>query len=217
MMTTEIKCTNCGTINVGKVTKCRMCGHPLHFSESEVRKCPKCSSMATPIGEERCIACGWDFGANHHAVSLSEAREVDSAECEYPTEAPLHTVRSFTVDLAAIFMLLAGGLGIFHGLLAALPGTSREILATYEDVIPAGKFLNDILQDYVFVSVLMLVFGGLSIVLSMSAIKRSSYALALAGSVFGIMSIGFLFGAFFGLMALILLVISKREFLLECA
>src|SRR5512136_2633220 len=99
-MTTEIKCTNCGTINVGQVTKCRMCGHPLHFSEAEMRKCPQCSSMATPIGEERCISCGWDFGANHHPVSASDARETGPAECEYPTEAPLHTVRSFTVDLA---------------------------------------------------------------------------------------------------------------------
>jgi hypothetical protein len=173
--------------------------------------------MATPAGEERCISCGWEFGASHHPVPLNEARKIEPSDCEYAAESELHTVRSFTVDLAAIFMLLAGGLGILHGLLAALPGTRSEILSTYGDVIPVGRFLNDILQDYVFVSMLMLVFGALSVVLSMTALKRSSYAGALAGAVFGILSIGFLFGAFFGLMALILLVISKREFLLECA
>ena len=214
-MTTEIKCTNCGTINVGELMRCRMCNHPLHLSEAEVRKCPQCSSMATPVGEKTCISCGWNFAAAQQ-VPPQLAPEIKPADCEHPAEAELHTVRSFNVDLAVIFMLLAGGLGIIHALLAALPGTSNAILTNYESVIPMGKFLDGVLQDHVAVSMLMFVFGALSIGLSMTALKRSNYAGAVAGAVFGIMSIGFLFGAFFGLMALILLAISKREFLLEC-
>ena len=214
-MTTEVKCTNCGTINVGELMRCRMCNHPLHLSEAEVRKCPQCSSMATPIGEEMCVSCGWKFGTAH-PVPPSEAPGIKPAECERPAEAELHTVRSFSVELAVIFMLLAGGLGIMHALLAALPDTSPEVLSNYGSIIPAGKFLNDVLQDHVYISVLMFVFGALSIGLSLTALKRSNYAGAVAGAVFGILSIGFLFGAFFGLMALILLAISKREFLLEC-
>ena len=214
-MTTEIKCTNCGTINVGELMRCRMCNHPLHLSEAEIRKCPQCSSTATPIGEETCISCGWDF-ATAHQVPPKVAPEIRPAECEHPAEAELHTVRSFSVELAVIFMLLAGGLGIIHALLAALPDTSPEILSNYGRIIPAGNILNDVLQDHVYISVLMFVFGVLAIALSMSALKRSNYAGAVAGAVFGIMSIGFLFGAFFGLVALVLLLISKREFLLEC-
>lgn len=214
-MTTEIKCTNCGTINVGELMRCRVCGHPLHFSEAEVRKCPQCSSTVTPIGEETCISCGWNFGTNQ-PVPPNDASGIEPAECEHPAEAELHTVRSFSVDLAVIFMLLAGGMGIIHALLAALPGTSNEILSNYESIIPMGEFLDGVLQDHIFVSVLMFVFGALAIALSMSALKRSNYAGAVAGAIFGILSIGFLFGAFFGLMALILLAISKREFLLEC-
>ncbi len=214
-MTSEIKCTNCGTINVGELMRCRVCSHPLHFTEADVRKCPQCSSMATPIGEETCISCGWNFAATQQ-VPPKLAPEIKPADCEHPAEAELHTVRSLSVDLAVIFMLLAGGLGIIHALLAALPDTSPEILSNYGSIIPAGKFLNDVLQDHVAVSMLMFVFGALSIALSMTALKRSSYAGAVAGAVFGILSIGFLFGAFFGLMALILLAISKREFLLEC-
>jgi hypothetical protein len=214
-MTTEIKCTNCGTINVGELMRCRVCSHPLHSSEGEIRMCPQCSSTATPIGEETCISCGWDF-ATTQQVPPKVAPEIKPAECEHPAEAELHTVRSFNVDLAVIFMLLAGGLGIIHALLAALPDTSPEILSNYGSIIPAGKFLNDVLQDHVYISVFMFVFGALSIGLSITALKRSNYAGAVAGAVFGILSIGFLFGSFFGLMALILLVISKREFLLEC-
>ena len=214
-MTTEIECTNCGTINVGELMRCRLCNHPLHLSEAEVRKCPQCSSTVTPIGEETCVSCGWDF-ATTHQVQPKVAPEIKPAECEHPAEAELHTVRSFSVELAVIFMLLAGGLGIMHALLAALPDTSPEILSNYGRIIPAGNILNDVLQDHVYISVLMFVFGVLAIALSMSALKRSNYAGAVAGAVFGIMSIGFLFGAFFGLAALVLLLISKREFLLEC-
>jgi hypothetical protein len=38
----------------------------------------------------------------------------------------------------------------------------------------------------------------------------------IAGAVFGILSIDFLFGAFFGLAALVLLAVSRRKFILEC-
>lgn len=213
-MTNETKCTQCGTINVGELIRCRVCGHPLHLSEADIRRCPQCNSMATPIGEERCVSCGWDFG-KQQIVPPNE--EPLATECEIPAEAELHTVRTFGVDLAVIFMILAGGLGIIHAILAALPSTSHEILSNYESVIPMGKFLDDVLKDYVAVSALMFVFGAMSIGLSWTALKRSSYPGAVAGAVFGILSIGFLFGAFFGLMALVLLAISRREFLLECS
>lgn len=144
------------------------------------------------------------------------APDIKPAECEIPEEGETQAVRAFSVDLAVIFMILAGGLGIIHAVLAALPGSSNDILSHYESVIPAGKFLDNILKDYVFVSVLMFVFGALSIALSLTALRRSNYAGAVAGAIFGIFSIGFLFGAFFGLAALVLLAISKSEFLLEC-
>lgn len=215
-MTIETRCPSCGTINEGNRTECRLCGHLLHPSEAGARQCPRCSSTETPAGEDRCISCGWNFG-DSRPLPLKEERITTQEDCESSTEAELHTVRSFTVELAAIFMLVAGSMGIFHAVLAALPGTSTDVMSFYEDVIPAGKFLNDLITQYAFVSVLMFAFGLLSIVLSMSAIKKSSYTGALVGAVFGIMSIGFLFGAFFGLMALILLAVSRREFLLECS
>lgn len=213
-MTNETKCTQCGTVNVGELIRCRVCGHPLHANEAEMRQCPQCKSMATPLGEERCISCGWEFGKKE---PVPPNEEIPAPDCEFPAEAELHTVRSFSVDLAVIFMILAGGLGIIHAVLAAIPETSHEILANYESVIPMGKFLDGVLKDHIAVSALMFVFGALSIGLSRSALKRSSYPAAVAGAVFGIVSIGFLFGAFFGLMALVLLGISRREFLLECS
>lgn len=212
---TEVKCAKCGTINVGGVN-CRLCGHPLHSTEAEVRACPKCGSTATPIGKDRCVSCGWSMGPRPVPHS-HEAEGAKALECETMAEGELHTVRSFTVDLAAIFMIVSGALGVFHAVLAALPGTSNPILSTYGDVIPAGRFLNDVLEDYVFVSVIMFAFGALCIALSVTVVNRSSFGISLIGASMGILSIGFFFGAFFGLMALVLLLISRREYLLECA
>ncbi len=137
-------------------------------------------------------------------------------ECEAPAGEPIRTLTSFFVSLAVISMIVAGGLGIIHGMLAALPGTSNDVLTAYEEAIPAGRFLDDVIQDNVLISVLMLVLGAVAIGLSMTAMTKSSYVGALAGAVSGILSIGFLFGAFFGLLALILLAVSRKEFLLEC-
>jgi len=213
-MSPEVKCTHCGTINLDNVARCRMCGHPLHHNEGEVRTCPECGSTATSLGSDRCITCGWNF-QQHEPVTGQEVLPPVAKECE-PSEGPLRTLTSFCVSLAVISMIVAGGLGIIHGILAALPGTSNDILAAYEGAIPAGKFLDDIIQDNDYISVLMIALGALTIGLSNTAMRKSSYAGALAGAVFGIFAIGFLFGAFFGLLALILLLVSRKEFLLEC-
>lgn len=215
-MTAGIKCTNCGKVNGDDATKCKFCGHALHASEAETQECPHCHAKTTPVGHDTCISCGWNI-SSRQVVRDKDEKTIEPAECESSAEAPLHTVRSFNVYLAAIFMLVAGALGIFHAMAAALPDTSSQILSAYESVIPQGELLDDILKENVVLSALMFLFGVLSIALSMSAMRRSNYAASVAGSVFGILSIGFLFGSFFGLMALILLVTSRREFLLECA
>ncbi len=214
-MSSEIRCTHCGTINVGSVARCRMCGHPLHHNEGEVRTCPECGSTATPLGTDRCIACGWNFG-HREPGAVQEIVPPAAKECEAPAGEPIRTLTTFFVSLAVIFMIVAGGLGMIHGILAALPGTSNDILTAYEEAIPSGRFLDDIILDNAYISVLLVALGALSIGLSTMAMKRSSFAGALAGAVFGIFSIGFLFGAFFGLLALILLAVSRKEFLVEC-
>ncbi len=121
------------------------------------------------------------------------------------------------LDVAGILILVAGGLGIFHALLALLPGTGSDILTHYENIIPPGKFLNDVIHDYDMLSVVMFISGALAMGFSMSIFSRGRLSAAVAGGVLGIVSIGFLLGSFFALVGLIILAASKREFLLECA
>ncbi len=120
------------------------------------------------------------------------------------------------IDMAGILILLAGALGITHALLTALPGTSSDLMYHYERIIPAGKFLNGVIRDNDFIAILMFIAGALSMALSMAVFKRTNLTLAISGGVLGIIAIGFLFGAFFALVGLILIAVSKRDFLLEC-
>lgn len=120
------------------------------------------------------------------------------------------------VDMAGVLILLAGFLGITHSLLSLLPGTDSEILATYGSWVPPGDILNDLLETYWFYAGLMLLFGIMAVAMSMFVFNRSRFDGALAAGVFGILSIGFLFGAFFAIVGLLLIANSKREFLPEC-
>ena len=83
-------------------------------------------------------------------------------------------------------------------------------------MIAPGETLNEILDSYEVYAGLMMLFGVLAVVLSMFAFNRSRFDGALAGGVFGVMSIGFLFGAFFALVGLLLIATSRREFIPEC-
>lgn len=213
-MAAEIKCDKCGTINLDNQTRCRICGSPLHAIEGGGQKCPECGYTKTPAGEEKCISCGWTFGTPK--VLASATGELKPEECEHWSEEPAHTERMARIDIAGISIFLAGVLGVIHALLAALPGTSDTILSHYGSIIPQGQFLDAVLNNHLLFSALMFAFGVMALALSMLTFKRSSYAGAIAGGVFGILAIGFLFGAFFALIGLLLLALSRREFLKEC-
>jgi len=192
-----------------------MCGHPLHKSDAEIQKCPDCGSMASPVGADKCVACGRSFGTL--LAASAEINAAKSDQCEHWSETPAHEVRTAKIGMAAILILLAGSLGITHALLSVLPNVGSDILSKYEDLVPPGKVLNGILGDYVLVAAMMFLTGVLAIACSMFAFMRTNFWGAMAGGVLGILAIGFLFGAFFALVGIILLATSKREFLAECA
>ncbi len=212
-MSPEVKCDQCGTINPANAAKCRLCGMPLAI-EGRAEACPKCGTVHALSENNTCVSCGWDFGKPKRPPEKVAA---SPESCEHWSEQPAHTSRIAMIDMAGILVLLAGALGITQSLLSALPGTGADLMRHYENIIPAGKFLNGVIQDNLIIAVLMFVAGALAMGLSMSVFKRGSLTFALAGAVFGIVAVGFLVGAFFALVGLLLLVVSRREFLLECS
>lgn len=213
-MSPEIVCEHCGTMNLASGTRCRMCGWPLNKASSGFKACPECGSTHTPIAENSCVSCGWNFGTPKRLPTKEEA---GPETCEHWSELPAHSHRTAMIDMAGILILVAGALGITHALLSALPSTSTDIMYHYERIIPAGKFLNGVIQDNDFLAILMFAAGALAMGLSMSVFKRSNLMLAFTGAVLGIIAIGFLLGAFFALVGLLLIAVSRREFMLECS
>ena len=76
--------------------------------------------------------------------------------------------------------------------------------------------MDEVLNDYQLLSVMILVFGLLAVAMSIFVFTRSRFNGAIAAAIFGILSIGFLVGAFFSIVGLLLVVTSKREFIPEC-
>jgi len=213
-MTSEISCPKCGTFNLVTAPRCRLCGQSLQISKGDAQICPECGSTGTPVGQDRCITCGWNLGPPRAPQKAELA--VEPEKCEHTEDLPIHTQRMAMVDVAGVLIMVAGALGIIHGFLAAMPVTSGDILPRYENIIPQGKLLDDVLRDYLIVSIMMFLAGILAVGMSMSAFRRTNYYVATAGAVFGILSVGFLLGAFFALIGLILLAVSRKSFLPEC-
>jgi predicted RNA-binding Zn-ribbon protein involved in translation (DUF1610 family) len=213
-METHHRCGKCGTYNTADALKCRVCGHLIHKDESELRKCPDCGFEKNLANSEKCIGCGRNLTATKAAVRDIQGSKPE--ECEHWTEKPTHAVRTAKVGMAGILILLGGALGVTHGLLALLPETGADILSHYESIIPPGEVLDSVMNDYQLLSGAIVIFGLLAVAMSMFAFTRTRFAGAIAGAAFGILSVGFLFGAFFAIVGLILLISSKREFLSEC-
>ena len=175
---------------------------------------------------DACPACGWDAekgavvcpacGSKMHHEHKPAAEEPKAEECEHWSEKPAHSVRTAKVGVGGILILLAGFLGITHAMFSVLPGTGEEILSAYESFLPPGEAVDEILQTNQILAAIMMLFGILAVALSMFAFNRTRFDAAVVACVFGVLSIGFLFGAFFAIVALLLILTSRREFLPEC-
>jgi len=213
-MEENIKCPSCGTYNLKSAEKCRLCGQQLHDHTDGRKKCPACGSDSNLPGAEKCISCGMSLSTLKAAVA--EIHESKAEECEHWSEGPAHAARTAKLGVAGILILLAGALGITQAVLSLLPTTGTEILSYFEGIIPQMDHINHLLQDYDVVAVLVFIFGALAMATSMFTFKRTRFVGALLGAVFGIVAIGFLIGAFFSILALLLVATSKREFIPEC-
>lgn len=211
MSVANVKCPTCGADNPSTAIECRFCGHSMRTDAAVPPACPACG-WDVEKGAVVCPSCG---SAIHHEQGKKPGAP-KAEECEHWSELPTHSVRTAKVGVGGVLILIAGFLGIAHALLSVLPGTGEDILATYESVIAPGEVLDDLLESYVALAGLMMLFGVLAVALSMFAFNRSRFDGALAGGVFGILSIGFLFGAFLAIVGLLLIATSRREFIPEC-
>lgn len=212
-MANEIRCVHCGTINLLPTDKCRICGMPIESPERGHIVCPNCGSEENLVGAHRCIECGTVLSS---LPPPPEPTSVTDEKCEHMYEQPAHVERLARVYMAAILILVGGALGIAHALLASLPGTDSDILSHYHSIIPAGKALDDVINDYAIFGVLMFLFGLGAVAMSSFAFNRTRFWGSIAAASFAVLSVGFLIGAFLAIVAIVILASARREFYPEC-
>ena len=174
-----------------------------------------------------CSECGQavDGGATQCNACTRPAREVlmsnlpvEAAplECVHWSEKPAAAGRSARVAMAGILILMAGALGIGQAVLALDPGLSESLVDVIESTVPGAEAVDDMLVTYFVLQVWTLLAGLVAIFGGVFALTGTRFEFAVMGGVFGVLAIGFMMGMFLALVGLLLLAVSRREFIPEC-
>ncbi len=159
--------------------------------EPEKRKCTWCGREVN-AGVYLCPFCGknpWGpWGRDARQEALYEAQNQD-----YPS-----TDASGSLTAGGVLAIIAGVLALGQGLLYSIIGSTFTLLPGSDYLCICGGI--DAL------------FGVISILGGISALKRSRWALALFGAILGMLGFGLLIGALLGLIAVILIAMSRNEF-----
>jgi hypothetical protein len=208
-LSTTVKCPFCGADGQEYQINCTKCGKELPrerritpFEASESRTAAPAAADASSGGAppktpsvtvNACPYCGrpksiYDDKCSYCSQSASDLSPQDYGESSYSSESELPRI-------AGILILIAGVLGILHGLLllGAVTGYGLPGSAT---CCPG----------------IMVLFGLVAIAGGFSGISRGSPVMAIVGGVLGILSIGFFIGALMSLIGVILAAVSYHEF-----
>lgn len=124
--------------------------------------------------------------------------QVSQIDYGYGYGVPSRPGPSGALIAGGVFAILAGVLALGQGLLYSSFSSAFAYVSGSNSLCLCGGL--DVL------------FGAFSLVAGVFALKGKNFALALTGSVFGMLGIGFLIGFVFGLVAIILIAVSKNDF-----
>lgn len=215
-MEQTIECPHCGATNAPDAKNCRMCGEHLAHSYKVVNGAYVCVSCGArnPEGADLCNSCKTPL---RRIVSSNLPQNVPEQECVHWSEKPSSSGRAARVTMAGVLILIAGVLGIAQSVLALSPDLGEGFVEAYEDLVPGASETDEALDEYVLLQIGVFVFGAIAVFGSMFALTQSRFDMSLVGAIFGVLAIGFLFGAFLSLVGLLLIATSRKHFLAECA
>lgn len=198
-LSTAVRCPFCGADGQEYQLNCTKCGKDLP-KERKIDRVSEAASQptaSTPTGATRaCPICGRPMGIYASQCDYCSRPEVDYenySESSYRSESELPVI-------GGVLILIAGVLGLVHGLLTL--GAVSEIHALGYNVPGSVTCCAG----------LMCLFGLIAGFGGYNAIKRESLAFAIVGGVFGILSIGFLIGALLSLIGIVIVAVSHDEF-----
>jgi hypothetical protein len=158
-------------------------------AESSVRMCVSCGRKID-FASNVCPYCGHDY--------------------RMPAYAPVQKHKSAMPVVGGVLILIAGLLAIGMGLMyLALDVNQLEDSGV---TLPPEVSTQDLQNILYICGAVVLIFGIIALLGGVFAIQRKSFVLAVCGGIFGMIGIGFLFGAVLSLIGLILVLVSRHEF-----
>lgn len=205
-------CVSCGAQNAPEMIYCGKCGVTLDSANAVPVKAlsktafePKGTTSTLP--KRYCRHCGgevdmWDTECPHcHRNPSYVSPGSSSSDSDYPSGDYDYISGGKTttaVLLGGILAIVAGVLALGQGLAYA---TVSAAVASY---VPSSSLCLCGGVD--------IIFGLASIAGGILTLKRTNFLLALIGAVLGMLGLGFLIGALVGLIAVIMIAVSKEEF-----
>jgi len=125
-------------------------------------------------------------------------------------QAPVQAPQSKKPLIAGLLMIGAAVLAVVMGIQYLV--TDASDIEGLLPALPEGVTMEDIVDMLRACGVVVMIFAAIAMLGSVMALTRRRFGLAVAGSVFAILGYGYLVGTVLGVVALILLLISKDEF-----
>lgn len=166
------------------------------YSEIIEETCPSCRHNV-PQGTAVCPNCGFQIREEPKPAAAPKAAPSKVKQVQQATE---------KAGFGGWLILISGILAVITGIYMIVdPETFVQL---YTDI--GYTFSTDVM---VGAGVMTLIFGIVAIVGGVAAIKRRSWGLAIIGGFLGFVASGaFFLGTLLGLIGLILVAVSKREF-----
>ncbi len=120
--------------------------------------------------------------------------------------------RSSKPAVAGVLILLAGLFALGQGMFLAMADNAFIESMDQATLNEAGYSISEIRELMNACGLIGMLFGVIAIIGGAIAFTRKHYMLAMMGAVFAILGFGFIIGSVFGLIGIILLVMSKQEF-----
>lgn len=209
-----MKCPSCSVENHPEAVRCRMCGAILPGKTKSIFAgitCSYCSSD-NPPDAKICSTCMRSLRPEPKAAATVIPTNTYERGPAHWSEAPASALRTWRLSLAGTLLLMAGALGIFEGIWILSTDIEGGIISALGGYVPASVNLDALVNTAITCTAIRLVFSCFAIVGAMFAIQKTRFGLAIAGAVFGILALGFFLGSILSVAALILIVISKKEF-----
>lgn len=210
------KCVWCGAENAPDGRYCNKCGKELDGGTIP-GKCVKCGNLNS-LGMTKCGNCGATLPEVRQDLRLPERQDISCKWCGNPAEPGSDTCwecnrrryddtprtlakrSSGGLTVAAVLLIIAGLLAILQGMVYLWVESIAIDLGVTGGVGLACCGMLDI------------VFGIAAVAGGAMALKRSNFVLVIIGCVLAMLSLAFVIGSLLGLIALILVAVSKDDF-----